>query len=101
MFKTWLAAISITSLAWLAFFGNLLDPTPSTTTMVALGVCWGSFSLLLVLRMASFLPWLARIVKANAPPPTDQLPHLNHKSPGLTDRDQDSDHSPTIFKSRQ
>ncbi|CUJ85692.1 hypothetical protein PH7735_00527 [Shimia thalassica] len=56
--KTSLAIIVVCTFTWLCFFGNLLQQTPSTLTVVVFVICAGSFGTLVFLRAFSFMIWL-------------------------------------------
>jgi hypothetical protein len=56
--KNWLAVASVLSLAWLALFGNLLTDNPSSLTVAVASVGWIAFSVLVFLRVVSFLGWI-------------------------------------------
>lgn len=59
------AVICVLTFLWLVFFGNLLESDPSKTTMLVLSVCWISFSMLVLLRAASFLSFFEESIYAD------------------------------------
>lgn len=53
--KRMLSAISVASIIWMIFFGNLMDIEPSLMTIAILVVGWAAFSILAILRIVGFM----------------------------------------------